>query len=364
MSKRSFRISAGIVVVSLLLLAGVGRYLYGVAQGYSTTAHAGNGDSVSVVIDRGMSFPAIAKRLADAEVISKPRWFRFYGMYRGDTTKVRPGNYSIANNSTPEQVLDVLLKGIKEVTAKITLPEGLHMLEVFALFEKEGIADAQALEGLGRDTEFLEAHGISGETIEGYLFPDTYNFKVPTKPKVVLETMVKQHRIVWDRVRRDNEKSARKVREIHGWTDHEFLTMASIVEKEAASASERPRIAQVFMNRLVSPKFVPHRLDTDPTIRYGCTVPTRKSAACQAWDITDRLHRKQLNDADNLYNTYQHEGLPPGPICSPGAAAMKAVVNPDGSKYFFFVAKDSKHHAFAKTRAEHERNVDKYIRNK
>ncbi len=364
MSKRSFRIGAGIVALTLALLVGGGFYLYGIAKGYSTTKHDGNGDEVQVVIDRGMSFPAIAKRLAKADVIDRPSWFRYYGMYRGDTTKVRPGKYSIANNSTPEDILDTLLKGIKEVTKKVTIPEGLHMLEVFSLFEKAGIASATELEGLGRDSEFLQKHGIEGETIEGFLFPDTYRFKVPSSPRLVLETLIKQHRIVWDRLRRENEKTLGVVRKKHEWNDFQFLVMASIVEKEAASASERPRIAQVFMNRLISPKFVPHRLDTDPTIRYGCTVPSQKSAACQQWDITDRLHRIQLNDKDNPYNTYQHEGLPPGPICSPGAAALKAVMKPDGSKFFFFVAKDDKHHAFAKTRAEHERNVDKYIRNK
>ena len=238
------------------------------------------------------------------------------------------------------------------------------MLEVFALFEKAGLANAKELEGLARDPEFLQERGIEGETIDGYLFPDTYHFKVPSSPTLVLETLIKQHRIVWDRLRRRNEGSFAKMRKKLSWSDRDFLIMASIVEKEAASASERPRIAQVFINRLISPRFVPHRLDTDPTIRYGCTVPERKSAACEDWDISDRLHRKQLNDADNPYNTYQHEGLPPGPICSPGAAAMSAVMKPDGSKFFFFVAMDDKTHAFAKTRAEHERNVDKYIRNR
>jgi UPF0755 protein len=285
-------------------------------------------------------------------------------MRRGVTTKVRTGRFAMTDNMTPEEVVDKLLEGVKEVTTRVTIPEGLHMLEVFALIEKAGIANAKDLEGVGRDPKFLEDRGVEGETIDGYLFPDTYYFKVPSSPTLVLETLLKQHRIVWDGLRRKNDARYTKLQDELGWSDRDFLVMASIVEKEAVSSSERPRIAQVFMNRLTSPKFVPHRLDTDPTIRYGCTVPERKSAACQDWDITDRLHRKQLNDADNPYNTYQHEGLPPGPICSPGAAAMKAVMNPDGSNYFFFVAMDDKSHAFAKTRAEHERNVDKYIRNK
>ncbi len=362
MSKRSFRIATGIVVSSLLLGAVLALYLYRVAENYPNERHRGTGAEIIVEIERGMSFPAIAQRLAKLGVIDKPRWFRFYGMRRGVTTKVRTGEYVLTDNMTPHEVVDRLLEGVKEVTVKVTVPEGLHLLEVFALFEQAGVCSAKELEGLGRDPTFLQKLAIEGETIEGYLFPDTYNFKVPSEPSLVLETMVKQHRTVWDRLRRSSEESFGKVRETMDWSEHDFLIMASIVEKEAVQASERPRIAQVFMNRLISPSFVPHRLDTDPTIRYGCTVPQRKSAACQEWDISDRLHRKQLNDADNPYNTYQHDGLPPGPICSPGAAALSAVMNPDGSKYFYFVAMDDKSHVFAKTRAEHERNVDKYIR--
>jgi len=364
LSKRSFRIAGGIVVSTIVLLAGMGYYAYGIATAYPTVPHKGTGVEITVEITSGTSFPMIAKKLATAGVIERPRWFRFYGMRRGITTKVRSGTYVLTDTMTPKEVVDTLLAGVKEVTTRITIPEGINMLEVFALYEEAGIADAQALEGLGRDAEFLQAHGIEGETIDGYLFPDTYHFSVPSNPKLVLETMIKQQRVVWDRLRRSNDASFNKVRKTQGWSDRDFLIMASIVEKEAVTASERPRIAQVFMNRLVSPKFVPHKLDTDPTIRYGCMVPTQKSAACQDWDKGDRLHRKQLDDSDNLYNTYQHEGLPPGPISNPGASAMEAVMHPDDSNFFYFVAMDSRTHAFAKTRAEHDRNVDKYIRNK
>lgn len=364
MSKRSFRIATGIVVSSLVLAAFGALYLYRVATSYPDESRSGTGKEVVVEIERGMSFPKIARRLARAEVIDKPRWFRFYGMHRGVTTKVRSGRYVLRDDMSPKEVVDKLLEGVKEVTTRVTIPEGLHMLEVFALIDEAGIASAMELEGLARNVEFLEENGIAGDTIEGYLFPDTYHFKVPSSPKLVLKTLVKQHRVVWDRLRRQNESQMRKVRKKLEWSDRQFLIMASIVEKEAVSAEERPRIAQVFINRLISPSFVPHRLDTDPTIRYGCTVPERKSKACQEWDITDRLHRKQLDDAENPYNTYQHDGLPPGPICSPGADAMRAVMKPDGSKFFYFVAMDARTHAFARTRAEHERNVDKYIRNK
>lgn len=351
------------IVVGTLLVAGlVLALVVKEALDYPTERHGGEGREVEVVIERGMSFPSVAARLAEANVIDDPRYFRLYAMHRGVTTKVRSGEYVLRDDMTPEEVLDELIKGVEELTVPVTIPEGLHMLEVFDILAAAEVADRRELEALGRDPEFLETLGIGADTIEGYLFPETYRFKVPTDPKVVLETLVKQHRIVWDRIRRKHEDSIARLRKQLGWSDHEFLIMASIVEKEAVVAEERSRIAQVFINRLVSPSFKPNKLDTDPTIRYGCMVPLVKSAGCQKWDVTQRLRRAQLDDADNPYNTYQHEGLPPGPIANPGAAALEATANPDGSKFFFFVSRNDGTHVFSRTRSQHDRAVDEFQR--
>ena len=132
--------------------------------------------------------------------------------------------------------------------------------------------------------------------------------------------------------------------------------MASLVEKETAQPAERPRIAGVFLNRLKLPTFVPHRLETDPTIVYGCTVPVKKSAACKKFE--GRIRKMHLTDEDNPYNTYTHEGLPPGPISNPGRAALEAVLKPDATPYLYFVSKNDGTHYFSKTRAEHEAAVE------
>jgi len=361
-SRKSFRIALIIVVASVLLAGGTALYLVSAALDYPTTRRGGKGVAVEVEIERGMSFPAIASRLEAAGVIDRPRWFRIYAMNRGATTKVRVGKYTLRDDMTPEEVLDKLLEGVEDVTVAVTIPEGLNMLEVFDLVQASGVAAATDLESLARDREFLASHGIEAETIEGFLFPDTYRFRVPSPPEVVLERMIEQHRVVWDRLRRRYEEKIERLKNKLDWTDQDLLTLASIVEKEAVLDTERPRIAQVFLNRLTSPSFSPKRLETDPTIRYGCTVPVQKSAACLKWNKTDRLHRAQLDDVDNPYNTYQHDGLPPGPIGNPGRASIEAVFNPDRSKFFFFVARNDGSHVFSKTYAEHTRWVNKFQR--
>jgi peptidoglycan lytic transglycosylase G len=362
MSKRSFRIALIAVVSSLVVLAIIAAVLVAKALRYPDARHAGAGKPVAIEIRSGMSIATIARALADKEVIDKPTWFRLYAMWRGATSSVKTGNYMLRDDLSPKEVLDALLAGVKDVTTDVAVPEGLNMLEVFALIEKSGVAKAGELEKLARDPEFLQKHGIAGDSVEGYLFPATYNFRVPEKPPLVLERMIDKHREVWNEIATRKKTSLRKLEDRMKWSDHDVLTLASIVEKEAVRADEHKRIAQVFVNRLADPDFKPKRLETDPTIRYGCEVPPQKSAACTAWD-RGRLHDAQLHDKDNPYNTYEHEGLPPGPISNPGKGAMEGAADPDGSEYFYFVAKpDGSHsHAFARSYDEHKKNVEKYV---
>jgi UPF0755 protein len=382
MSKRSFRIALAVVIGSVIIVVGIAGWFVHRALSYPDEAHEGSGKETEVEIKSGMSFPTVASLLAERKVIDRPTWFRLYAMWQGDTTNVKTGKYLIKDNLTPAQVLKVIVTGVKELTVKVTLPEGKNMLEYFELIEKAcpagmkapcpKITTAKELEALARDKDFLGAHAIAGDSVEGYLFPDTYEFRVGEKARVVLERLITRHQEVWQEVLAKNPKDTATIKDKLRWTDRDMLTMASIVEKEAVDAAERPRIAQVFINRLTKPDFKPKRLETDPTIRYGCLVPEKKSSACVAWNEPcakqnlppgcDRLHRIQLDDKDNAYNTYQHEGLPPGPIANPGRRSMEAVVSPDGSDYLYFVAKNDREHVFSKTFDEHKRAVDKYMR--
>ncbi len=374
MSKKAFRTALLVVLGTLAIaLCVAGWYGWQLYQ-YPDQRHAGTGVEVKVTIDKGMSFPQVASRLAQHRIIDRPSWFRFYAMRRGATTAVKTGEYTLRDNMTPHEVLDALIAGVQARSVAVTLPEGKNMLELFALIEEAGVAKASELEALARDAEFLRKHGIAGDSVDGLLCPATYTFVVPTAPRKVLERLIEAHRAIWNGLAREHGKALGKLKDRLQWSDRDVLILASIVEKEAVDPAERPRIAQVFVNRMVSPTFKPKRLETDPTIRYGCLVSPTPSAACIAWnepcrkavpprpDGCERLRRAQLDDRDNPYNTYQHEGLPPGPIGNPGRASMEAAMKPDGSDYFFFVAKDPRTHVFSKTVAEHEAAVDKYMR--
>ncbi len=360
MSRKAFRWALAVVLGTFLLAGAVGGYAAREVLRYPEQAHPGRGEVKTVKVAKGMKFPEVAAILDRTGVIERPMWFRVYAMHRGLANKVRAGTYELRDDLSPRQVLDLLVEGVKEVDVAVTIPEGRHIREVFELIAAAGIASAAELEAVARDPQWLREQGIEGETAEGYLFPDTYRFRKPSPPRAVLETLVRKHRVVYDELRRKHEKAVVKLKKQLDWSDHDIVTMASIVEKETGDPSERPRVASVFFNRLTMSGFPSRRLETDPTIRYGCTIPLVKSKGCQSWSITDRLRRAQLDDVDNLYNTYQHAGLPPGPISNPGRASLEAVMNPESTSYLYFVAKDDRTHVFSRTYEEHNRWVQKY----
>jgi UPF0755 protein len=359
-SKKAFRWALIVVLASIAALAAAGVWAAREVMRYPERAHAGAGRTVTVKVGKGMKFPEVASELAAAGIIERPSWFRVYAMYRGLANKVRAGTYELRDDLPPRDVLDALVRGVEEVDVSVTIPEGRNLREVLALIAAAGIADADELEQVARDPEWLKEEGIEGESADGYLFPDTYRWKKPTPARAVLETMVKHHRTVYDELRRAHLRTLEKIQKQLGWGDREVVILASIVEKETADPAERPKVASVFVNRLTMSSFPSRRLETDPTIRYGCTIPPEKSKGCTGWDPSDRLHRAQLDDADNPYNTYQHPGLPPGPIANPGRGALEAAMAPEATSYLYFVAKDERSHVFSRTYEEHARWVSRY----
>lgn len=313
-----------------------------------------------LTIAKGTTFGQLLAQLRKEGIVRRPFLFRMFANSSGMAGKLRPGRYTISPRPTPRQLLSMFVKGPKIVLKRVTIPEGKHLLEVARIIAVAGISDEKSLVDTMRSRSFARRLGIGGDSVEGYLFPDTYRFRPDSSPELILRTLVKRHRRVMRELKARHPSYLIRLRNRFRFDDHDIVTLASIVEKETGVARERPLIAGLFLNRLSLPTFRSRKLETDPTIIYGCTVPIRKSPACL--QFKGRIRRIHLNDAENPYNTYQHAKLPPGPIANPGRAALRAVIRPTTSKYLYFVSKNDGSHHFSKTFAEHDRMVTKYQR--
>jgi UPF0755 protein len=358
--RRAFRVFLLTAAVGLLVFAVVA---YKAVSYPDRTSGPARGP-VEVEIPRGAGAQKVSELLAGAGLIERPSLFRLYAGQRGAASRFRPGHYKFEAPTTPRQLVDLIVKGVADELVPVTIPEGKNMIEVAEILDAAGVSPKDELLALAMDPIFVKSLDLPGRSLEGYLFPDTYRLRPHSQASRVLVAMVRRHRQVFEELRAANPTGANYLRSKLKLDDAAAITLASIVEKETGQPQERPRIAQVFMNRLLKPTFKPKLLQTDPTIVYGCTVAPKflgvASPACQKWD--GRIHRIHLDDAVNPYNTYTHEGLPPGPIANPGRAALAAVFRPDGTNYLYFVAKNDGTHQFSASIADHEAAVVKYQR--
>ena len=358
--RRAFQVFLATTAVGLLVFA----YLAHRALTYPDRVSGSARGPVELDIPRGAGAQKVSELLAQAGLINRPAWFRLYAGQRGAANRFRPGHYRFEAPLTPRQLVDLIVKGVADELVAVTIPEGKNMIEVAEILDAAGIAKKDDLLALAMDPNFVKSLDLPGRSIEGYLFPDTYRLVPRSQPSRVLVTLVRHHRQVFEELRAANPTVATYLKSKLKLDDAAIVTLASIVEKETGQPQERPRIAQVFINRLTKSSFRPKLLQTDPTIVYGCTVAPAflgaASPACQKW--AGRIHRIHLDDNANPYNTYTHEGLPPGPIANPGRAALHAVFRPDGTSYLFFVSKNDGTHQFSATIAEHEAAVVKYQR--
>lgn len=352
--------AAKVVGMTVMILATVAGVALWEALRYPDAHPSGPAREAKLTVDKGMTLGEIASRLAARRLIDHPSWFRFYANERGLAQKIRAGQYTLSSKMSPKELLDRLVEGVPVEEVAVTIPEGKNMPQVAELLDGAGVCSGDEALRLMRDPAFVRSLGVPGATLEGYLYPDTYRFAARTPPAKVLAQMVKHGHDVLAALEKQHPAGVAMLKKQYGFGEREIVLMASLVEKETAQPAERPRIAGVFLNRLRLPTFVPHRLETDPTIVYGCTVPAKKSAACKKFE--GRIRKMHLTDVDNPYNTYTHEGLPPGPISNPGRAALEAVIEPDATPYLYFVSKNDGTHYFSKTRAEHEAAVNKYQR--
>ena len=292
-----------IVLVLAVALAGVAAYQMMKWEDAPVVTEAEHPPSKVVVIAEGSTFQHVAGLLERERLIKSRSAFVLLGKALEADRKIRPGEYELNPAMPPADILSKLTAG-RVVLHPVTIPEGYTMAQIADVLAQHQITDRAEFLRLVKDKNFIKTLGISAETLEGYLYPDTYRFPKPVSAKDVIRTMVEQlNQVVTP------EWQAR-AKDIH-LTLHQVLTLASVIEKETGSGDERPQISSVFHNRLQ--KKIP--LQSDPTVIYG--LP----------NFDGNLHKKDLSHP-SPYNTYRWAGLPPGPIASPGAQAIRATLLP------------------------------------
>jgi UPF0755 protein len=287
-----------------------------------------------------MSFKAIAATLQKEGVIRYRGYFEIIGRIEGISRKVRVGYYGLSTNMSLWEVLDALRKG-KIIEYEVVIPEGYNLYQIaWTLSGTPLVSDPQDFIRLVKNKEYAHSLGIDADSLEGYLFPDTYYFPKGIKLEDIPLRMVQRYRAVFV------DSYRNRAREL-GFTEHQIVTLASIVEKEAKVSSERKLISAVYHNRLK----MGMKLQADPTAVYGT----------KAWvtNVTSQDLRRK-----SPYNTYLHKGLPPGPIANPGEGSILATLYPDNADYLFFVAQGDGSHFFSRDFDSHEKAIGRYRSNK
>ena len=323
------RLRGLLLLVLLLTLAGSAAWLV------LTPAPAVQAGPLVVEIPPHEGLRGIADRLAEAGVVRSRVALVGLAVARGSLRRLKAGEYEVPRDASTLDVLELLESG--RVRQHLVLqPEGATLGELARALEAERLASATDILQAAADERLRHTLGVEGPTLEGYLFPDTYQFVRGMSPDEMLTRMVQRLRS-----KLTPELVARA--KARGLGVHQLLTLASIVEREAIDPQERPTIAAVFWNRL--------RLDmplqADPTVQYA--VGKERHALTRA-DLA----------SDSPYNTYTHRGLPPGPIASPGLASIEAVLDPAPVPYLYFVKRDDRRHQFSTTAAEHNAAVARY----
>ena len=290
-----------------------------------------------VTIAPGSGTGKILQTLQRDGVIADAKLARVYLVLKGEP-RIQAGQYRFRGPLTTAAVLSKLVKG-QIVARALTLVEGLTVDEIADQLARDGYGRREAFVGLMRSPQLIADLDPDAPDLEGYLFPETYSFAIATPEKEIVETLVKTFRRRFER-----DVRPRLAQGPPGRTLRQVVTLASIVEKEAKAAGDRPLIAAVYTNRLKGRI----GLAADPTIIYALKRLGR-------WD--GNLHKEDLR-MDSPYNTYRFAGLPPGPICSPGAASLIAAAAPADVPYLYFVSRNDGTHVFASTLAEHNRNVE------
>ncbi len=316
------------------------------------------GPAAKVVIPQGTSVSQVIAMLEDAEFEISPTYFRLYLWSNDIAGSLKAGSYTFSPTMSAAEIAENLARGPSVPYMVVTIRPGANMWQITEAFVASGLCSREEFTQRATSWEFATSIGIpeppSKEKVlfplEGWLYAETYYITPGQKLDNVLGKMVQltQNEIREAKKRRIREYG--KIMEQFALTDHEFLTIASLIERETSLPHEKFLVSSVFYNRLRKPM----KLETDPTLTY---THERQGAVPTP---TDR------RNAANPYNTYAHEGIPPGPICSPSKGAIEASVGPGKTDFYFFVASGdgSGGHIFSTTYDDHKKAIQVYLKNK
>jgi UPF0755 protein len=290
-------------------------------------------------IPRGLGLVETSELLAKAGIVDHPWLFLLASRLMEERPGVQAGEYELSPAMSYQRILTDLSRG-RVLLHSLVIPEGFTLEQILERLGEMRLADPAEAQALAHDGQFIGSLGLEGDSLEGYLFPDTYRIARGRGARAALAAMVARFQREWQTA---GDPSLADQARAQGLSRRQAVTLASIIEREAKLAPERPLISAVYHNRLK----LGMRLQADPTVSYGLA------------GFEGRLSREDLN-TDHPYNTYTREGLPPGPICSPGRASLEAALRPAKVDYLYFVARGDGGHAFSRDYQDQINNVNRY----
>jgi UPF0755 protein len=306
-------------------------------------------ERISLTVRPGESAAAVGDDLQQHGLIRSALMFRWEVESSGLGGKLGAGEYELSPSMSTREIVAVLVRGAVSHGTRITVLEGWRAEQVAQRLEELQLAQADQILRLVKTPreQGLQPADAAADSLEGYLFPETYELDPKATPVQMVATMLRE----FDRRFDDG---LRRQAASHGMSVNQAVTLASIIEREAAKPSERALISSVYHNRLAAGM----KLAADPTVQYAVANLDLKSAL--GYGFWKRELTADDLKIDSPYNTYLVTGLPPGPVCSPGLESLQAAVNPSDSTYLFFVARGDGTHAFAETPQEHQANVQRF----
>ena len=329
--KKILLISAVLIVISL---GGIAVFILSLRQ-YAQQPAGQLPQKVVITIPAGQPWKTTTEALFKNGIITSPFKFNLVARLKGYDKRLKAGEYALSASMAPIQIMEKLVKGEVELY-KITIPEGFNIYQIADLLAEAGFAQNSNFIEAATNAELADHIGINAKSFEGYLFPETYYFPKKVKVETIISTMVDRFWKVFNPAWQERADQL-------GFSIHQIVTLASIIEKETGAPFERPVISSVFHNRLKKKM----RLESDPTVIYGLE------------NFDGNLKRSHL-ETPTPYNTYKIKGLPVGPIANPGAKSLEAALYPADTKFIYFVSKKNKTHQFSTNLKDHNKAVRKY----